>query len=55
MSDFKLKVALAVLVGIIFSFIFIILAFVLPTKSDEPTIIKKPSNILEEVSKHLRE
>lgn len=54
MGDFKLKIVLTVLTGIIFSFVFIILAFVLPTQKDEPTIIKKPSNILEEVSKSLK-
>lgn len=54
MNDFKLKVVLMVLTGIIFSFIFIILAFVLPTKTEEQTIIKKPSNLLEEVSKSLQ-
>lgn len=54
MSEFKLKVVLTVVTGIIFSFIFIILAFVLPTKTDEPTIIKKPSNLLEEVSRSLK-
>ncbi|MCK9454208.1 MAG: hypothetical protein WCY51_04045 [Sulfurimonas sp.] len=54
MNDFKLKIALSVLTAIIFSFVFIILAFILPTQKDEPKIIKKPSNILEEVSKSLR-
>jgi hypothetical protein len=54
MSNFKLKVVLTVVTGIIFSFVFIILAFVLPTQTDEPTIIKKPSNILEEVSRSLQ-
>ncbi|MFA5234394.1 MAG: hypothetical protein WC390_08355 [Sulfurimonas sp.] len=54
MSDFKLKVVLMVLTGIVFSFIFIILAFVLPTKTEEQTIIKKPANLLEEVSKSLQ-
>ena len=55
MNDFKLKVVLAALTGIIFSFVFIILAFVLPAQKDEPLIIKKPGNILEEVSKSLKE
>ncbi|HUH43310.1 MAG TPA: hypothetical protein VLZ29_09335 [Sulfurimonas sp.] len=54
MNDHKLKIVLTILVGVIFSFIFIILAFVLPTTSDEITIIKKPSNLLEEVSKSIR-
>ena len=54
MNDHKLKIVLTILVGVIFSFIFIILAFVLPTTSDETTVIKKPSNLLEEVSKSIR-
>lgn len=54
MNDFKLKIVLTVLTGIIFSFVFIILAFVLPTQEEEPKVIKKPSNLLEEVSKSLR-
>lgn len=54
MSDFKLKIVLSILTGIIFSFIFILLAFVLPAQKEEPALMKKPSNILEEVSKSLR-
>jgi len=49
MNDFKLKVVLAMLSGIVFSFIFILLAFVVPTK--EPLmVIKKPKGKLETVS-----
>jgi len=55
MNEHKLKVVLTLLVGVIFSFIFIILAFVLPTKTNEITIIKKPSNLLEKVSKSIRD
>lgn len=54
MNEHKLKIVLTLLVGVIFSFIFIILAFAVPTTSNEVTIIKKPSNILEEVSKSMR-
>ncbi|MCK9472808.1 hypothetical protein [Sulfurimonas sp.] len=54
MNEFKLKIILAMLIGLIFSFIFILLAFVLPMQDEEQTIIKKPSNILEEVSKSLK-
>lgn len=54
MNEHKLKIVLTILVGVAFSFIFIILAFVLPTTSEEITIVKKPSNILEEVSKAMR-
>lgn len=55
MNNFKLKFVLAILTGIIFSFLFIILAFILPTKNDEPTYLKKPTNLLEEVSKSIKE
>ena len=54
MNKFKLKLILAILVGIVFSFIFIILAFALPTKSNEPVSVKKPRNILEEVSEAIK-
>ena len=53
MNDFKLKLVLSILGGIIFSFIFIILAFALPAKKESAIYIKKPTNILGEVSKHL--
>ncbi|WP_455756405.1 hypothetical protein [Sulfurimonas sp.] len=49
MNDFKLKVVLAMLSGIVFSFIFILLAFVVPAK--EPVVVyKKPKGKLETVS-----
>jgi hypothetical protein len=53
MNDFKLKIVLATLTGIIFSFIFILLAFVLPSKK---TIIieQKATNKLEHISQALR-
>ena len=49
MNDFKLKLVLSVLTGLVFSFIFIILAFALPSK-EKVTYIKKPKGMLEEVS-----
>ena len=54
MNDFKLKIVLATLTGIVFSFIFILLAFVLPSKK---TIIieQKAKNKLEHISKAVRE
>jgi len=54
MNDFKLKILLAILTSIIFSFIFILLAFALPSKK---TIIieQKAKNKLEHISKSLRE
>lgn len=53
MNDFKLKLVLATLTGVIFSFIFILLAFVLPSKK---TIVieKKAGNKLEAISQTLR-
>ena len=49
MDDFQLKLVLATLTGIVFSFIFIILAFVLPSK-EVIVIDKKPKGMLEQVS-----
>ncbi len=54
MENFKLKLILAILSGIVFSFIFIILAFVLPPAEKEK-MIKDPKNKLEYVSKSMRE
>ena len=54
MNDFKLKLVLAVLTGVVFSFIFILLAFVLPSK-EKVTYIKKPKGMLEKVSQASRE
>lgn len=51
MKEFKLKLILTILSSIVFSFIFIFLAFILPTKSNKVTIDKKPSSMLEHVSK----
>jgi len=48
MNDFKLKLVLAILTGIVFSFIFILLAFVLPNK--EKVIYVKPKGKLEKIS-----
>jgi len=53
MSDFKLKLILSLLSGIVFSLIFIFLAFVLPVEKEKQTIIKKPKNLLEHVSQSL--
>lgn len=55
MNDEKLKIILAVLSGIVFSFIFILLAFVLPI--DEKPVQKhkqNPKNHLEKISHELR-
>ena len=55
MDDFKLKVILSVLGGIVFSFIFILLAFVLPPDKKDAQVIKKPKGKLEQISQSLRE
>jgi len=54
MDDFKLKLILSVLSGIVFSFIFIILAFALPSKDKEVILIKKPKGKLEQISESLK-
>jgi hypothetical protein len=54
MDDFKLKLILSVLSGIVFSFIFIILAFVLPSKEVNDNVIIKPKGKLEQISHSLR-
>ncbi len=54
MDDFKLKLFLSVLGGIVFSFVFILLAFALPLDKKQE-IIKKPKNKLEHVAKSMRE
>ncbi|MDD3835981.1 MAG: hypothetical protein PHS42_11035 [Sulfurimonas sp.] len=50
MHDFQLKLILSILGGVVFSFIFIILAFALPLDDKTPTYIKKPQGLLEKVS-----
>jgi len=55
MDDYKLKVILSILGGIVFSFIFILLAFVLPPKKEEMKIIAKPKGKLEQISHAMRE
>jgi len=54
MDDFKLKVAVSILGGIVFSFIFIMLAFVMPLDKKEVQIIKKPKGKLEKISEAVR-
>jgi hypothetical protein len=54
MDEFKLKMILSVLGGIVFSLIFILLAFVLPVEK-EKVLIKKKANKLEIISHTLRE
>jgi len=54
MNDFQLKTILSILGGIVFSFIFILLAFVLPAKENEQEYIAKPGSLLEKVSHSVR-
>lgn len=53
MKDYKLKIILSMLAGVIFSFIFILLAFILPVKK-HIEIKKLPQGMLERVSGHLK-
>jgi len=50
MQDFKLKIILSVLSGIMFSFIFILLAFALPIHKKEDIVIAKPKGKLEKIA-----
>ncbi|MEN8304128.1 MAG: hypothetical protein ABFQ64_08650 [Campylobacterota bacterium] len=54
MSDFKLKIILSILGGIVFSFIFILLAFALPVEKKTTFNSAKPKNLLEKVSESVR-
>lgn len=55
MSDFKLKLILSVLGGIVFSFILILLAFALPVQEEKAqVVIKKPQGKLEKISHALK-
>ena len=54
MQDFKLKLILSLLAGIVFSFIFILLAFALPIKKSNNSGSIKPKGRLEQVSQALR-
>jgi hypothetical protein len=54
MRDFKLKLVLSLLAGIVFSFVFILLAFAVPVKEKKEYIIIKPKGKLEQVSQSLK-
>ena len=54
MNDFKLKLILSVLGGVIFSFIFIFLTFTLPIKNKETALTLKPKGMLQQVSHGLK-
>lgn len=57
MNDFKLKLVLSILSGIVFSFIFILLAFALPINetSNQQVKVVKPQGRLEEISQAMKE
>jgi hypothetical protein len=50
MDESKLKIILSLLAGVVFAFIFILLAFALPLPKKEHIIIKKPKGKLEQIS-----
>jgi len=54
MNDFKLKILLSGLGGVLFALIFILLAFVLPPEK-EKVFIKKKASKLEQISHALKE
>ncbi|MDD5716775.1 MAG: hypothetical protein PHW64_03145 [Sulfuricurvum sp.] len=55
MNDEKLKIILALLSGIVFSLIFILLAFILPVNEKPVQKTKQnPKNHLEKISQELR-
>jgi hypothetical protein len=54
MKDFKLKLILSILGGVVFSFIFILLTFALPVKKKSTTTYKKPKGKLEMISHSLK-
>lgn len=54
MHDFKLKMTLSILGGVVFSFIFILLTFALPVKKKETLVLKKPKGKLEIISQSLQ-
>ena len=50
MNDFQLKLILSLLGGIVFSFVFIVLAFALPLDKKTHVYKKIPKGVLEKVS-----
>jgi hypothetical protein len=54
MKDFKLKLILSALGGIIFSFIFILLTFVLPVKEKQEINLGKPKGKLQIISHSMK-
>lgn len=54
-DDEKLKLTLAVLGGIVFSLVFILLAFVLPLKDSSPNQELQVKHTLEQISRGIKE
>ena len=54
MNDFTLKLVLSLLTGMVFSLLFILLAFVLPIEKKKSVVIKTPKNKLEKISNSLK-
>lgn len=50
MNDFQLKLILSLLGGVVFSFVFIVLAFALPLDNKDHVYKKIPKGLLEKVS-----
>ncbi len=53
MKDYKLKLILSILAGVVFSFMFILLAFALPVEKKQ-TVLKANKNMLEKISGGLK-
>ncbi len=54
MEDFKLKLILSILSGIVFSFIFILLAFALPATEKKEYKTLKAKSKLEKISQSMK-
>jgi len=54
MTDFKLKLVLSLLGGIVFSFVFILLAFAVPVKEKKEFTSIKPKGKLEQISQSIK-
>jgi len=50
MNDFQLKLILSILGGVVFSFVFILLAFALPLDKKAPVFKNAPKTQLEKIS-----
>lgn len=54
MDNFKLKIILSVLAGVLFSFILVLIAFATPITDKQDSLIVLPKNKLEEVSQSVK-